>query len=592
MDKQVHLIFGTFFDSVKSTNMASSEVKDIFTNPVRRILRVIKLETNEISSVYFYAILSGLIQLSLPLGIQSIISFVLGGSMSTSLVILIFLVVLGVFFSGMLQVNQMRLIEKVQQKIFVRYAFEFTERIPRLSLSAIDGKYLPEVVNRFFDTVNLQKGMAKLLLEIPTAAIQLVFGLLLLSMYHPVFIFFGISLLILVYMILRVTGARGMETSLRASDYKFAVAGWLEEMARVLKSFKYSRNTNLNIEKADTLVSGYLESRTGHFRVLLFQYWTLIILKIVITAVMLIVGSLLLVDQQLNIGQFIAAEIVILMVIASVEKLITNLDIVYDVLTAVEKLGKVTDLPLEEDGNVMLAEEKDGVHIEMNKVNFQYSREDKHPVLSDISLQINRNERVCIMGRAGSGKSSLLRLLTGAYHEFDGTILLENIPVTNYNLRSLRSQTGVVLNQHDIFNGTLFENISMGCANINAKHIMDEAASIGLRDFIAQLPEGLNTPLMSGGKKLPKKIIQKVLLLRALVGKPRLLLLEEPFEGIEDEPRRLIIDYLLSRESPRTMLISCNDIDFASQCDKVIFLENGRIKAMGTWRDIQPIIKH
>lgn len=206
--------------------MASSEVKDIFTNPVRRILRVIKLETNEISSVYFYAILSGLIQLSLPLGIQSIISFVLGGSMSTSLVILIFLVVLGVFFSGMLQVNQMRLIEKVQQKIFVRYAFEFTERIPRLSLSAIDGKYLPEVVNRFFDTVNLQKGMAKLLLEIPTAAIQLVFGLLLLSMYHPVFIFFGISLLILVYMILRVTGARGMETSLRASDYKFAVAGW------------------------------------------------------------------------------------------------------------------------------------------------------------------------------------------------------------------------------------------------------------------------------------------------------------------------------------------------------------------------------
>ena len=326
--------------------MASSEVKDIFTNPVRRILRVIKLETNEISSVYFYAILSGLIQLSLPLGIQSIISFVLGGSMSTSLVILIFLVVLGVFFSGMLQVNQMRLIEKVQQKIFVRYAFEFTERIPRLSLSAIDGKYLPEVVNRFFDTVNLQKGMAKLLLEIPTAAIQLVFGLLLLSMYHPVFIFFGISLLILVYMILRVTGARGMETSLRASDYKFAVAGWLEEMARVLKSFKYSRNTNLNIEKADTLVSGYLESRTGHFRVLLFQYWTLIILKIVITAVMLIVGSLLLVDQQLNIGQFIAAEIVILMVIASVEKLITNLDIVYDVLTAVEKLGKVTDLPL------------------------------------------------------------------------------------------------------------------------------------------------------------------------------------------------------------------------------------------------------
>lgn len=153
--------------------MTVNFTQGIFANPVKRILKVIRLEKNEISSVYFYAILNGLIQLSLPLGIQSIISFVLGGSISTSLVVLILLVVAGVFLNGMLQVNQMRLIEKVQQKIFVRYSFEFAERIPKLNLQAVDDYYLPELVNRFFDTVSLQKGISKLLLDIPAATIQI-----------------------------------------------------------------------------------------------------------------------------------------------------------------------------------------------------------------------------------------------------------------------------------------------------------------------------------------------------------------------------------------------------------------------------------
>ena len=160
-----------------------------------------------------------------------------------------------------------------------------------------------------------------------------------------------------------------MESSLRESDYKYAVAGWLEEMARVVKSFKFSRNTSLNISKTDTLVTGYLTHRTIHFRVLLFQYWSLVSFKVAITAAMLIVGSLLLVNQQLNIGQFIAAEIVILMVINSIEKVIGNLDTVYDVLTSVEKLGKLTDKPLEQEGTIELQPANTGLSVEMTAVN-------------------------------------------------------------------------------------------------------------------------------------------------------------------------------------------------------------------------------
>ena len=571
--------------------MAATATQNIFANPIRRILQVIRLEKNEITSVYFYAILSGLIQLSLPLGIQSIISFVLGGAISTSLVVLIVLVVLGVFLNGLLQVNQMRLIEKVQQKIFVRYSFEFAERIPKLNLQSVDSYYLPELVNRFFDTVALQKGISKLLLDIPAATIQILFGLILLSFYHPVFIFFGLVLVLVISLILRLTSAKGMESSLRESDYKYAVAGWLEEMARVVKSFKFSRSTSLNISKTDKLVSGYLTHRTTHFRVLLFQYWSLVGFKVAITAAMLIVGSILLVNQQLNIGQFIAAEIVILLVIGSIEKLIINLDTVYDVLTSVEKLGKLTDKPLEQDGTIELVEEDKGLSIEMNGVNFKYSKE-VSPVLNKIKILVNSNEKVCIMGATGSGKSTLLRLMSGAYNDFEGTILIDNLPITNYQLDSLRKQTGILLSTQDIFLGTLLENINMGCDDISAKDILLMADKTGLKTFMAELKDGLNTQLDPVGKSLSRNIIQKILLLRALVNNPRLVLLEDPLEGLNDPIRQKVINYLITETKGQTIVISSNDENIAAKCGKVIFLKNGEVAAVGSWDEIKPLIKN
>ena len=571
--------------------MAATATQNIFANPVRRILQVIKLEKNEISSVYFYAVLSGLIQLSLPLGIQSIISFVLGGAISTSLIVLIVLVVVGVFLNGLLQVNQMRLIEKVQQKIFVRYSFEFAERIPKLNLQSVDSYYLPELVNRFFDTVTLQKGISKLLLDVPAATIQILFGLILLSFYHPVFIFFGLILLLIISLILRLTSAKGMESSLRESDYKYAIAGWLQEMARVVKSFKFSRSTSLNISKTDKLVSGYLTHRTTHFKVLLFQYWSLVGFKVAITAAMLIVGSILLVNQQLNIGQFIAAEIVILMVISSIEKLIVNLDTVYDVLTSVEKLGKLTDKPLEINGSIELAGGDNGLSIEMSAVNFSYAIEG-NTVLENIKLQVASNEKVCIMGGTGSGKSSLLRLMSGAYNYFEGTILIDSIPITNYQLDSLRRQTGILLSLQDIFLGSLFENINMGSDDITPKDILLLAEKTGLKNFMSELKDGLNTQLDPMGKKLSRNAIQKILLLRSLVHNPRLVLMEEPFEGLNDPIKQSIINYLLNETHGQTIIVSSNDIAFASKCDKVIYLKKGQVVVSGKWEDIQDVIKN
>lgn len=544
-------------------------------SPVARILNLLRLERKEITAVYFYAILNGLIQLSLPVGVQAIIGYVLGASMRASLVVLITLVVLGVLIAGIMQINQMKIIEKIQQKLFVRYSFAFAQHIPNLDLKRNDSVYLPELINRFFDVPLLQKSLSKILLDIPTAVIQILFGLLLLSFYHPAFILFGILLVTILILILKYTGGKGLETSLQKSKFKYKVAAWLEEMARVIKSTKLVKQTDLHLQKTDEQVSNYLIARNNHFRVLLFQFNVLVIFKTVITAAMLIVGTMLMVNQQLTVGQFIAAEIVILLVLNSVEKLIINLGSVYDTLTAVEKASEVTDKPVEKNGTLMLSDASNGVKLEMKEVSFSYTGETD--ILQNISLKINPNEKVCISGKDSSGKSTLLKLMTGSYTDFNGSILIDDVPLGNYNLSSLRAQTGVLMNQQDIFQGTLLENIALGNPAITIDVVKEYAARTGLHDFIAAQKDGYDTLLDPTGKRLPRNVVHRILLVRALVSKPRLLLLEEPWMNMSREHRSQILQ-LLNEIKNTTLVVVTNDQEFIQQCDKVIVMnENGSI---------------
>lgn len=556
-------------------------------HPIKRFQEILKYEKHEITSIYFYAILTGLLQLSVPLGIQSIISFVLGGSISTSIVLLIIFVVVGVLLQGILQVNQMKVIEKIQQQLFVRYSFQYAHSIPRLSMRDVDGYYLPELVNRFFDTISLQKGISKILLEVPGAMLQMLFGLILLSFYHPVFIFFGALLMLVVFLILRFSGKRGFETSVEESDYKYKVAGYLQELARVVVSFKFSRNRSLHIRKTDEYVQRYLQSRTEHFKILLFQYWTLIGFKVLITAAMLIVGAILLVNQQLNIGQFIAAEIVILMVIGSVEKLILNLEKVYDVMTSLEKVSKVTDKKKEEEGSLALDVSR-GVELSLQEVSFGY-REEKN-VLKNISFTAKPGEIICVTGPYCAGKSTLLRFLSGFYQPYHGAYTINGMPLGSYDIRSLREHTGIVLHQQEIFEGTLLENILMSTDTSRLAGVHELAEVVGLRNFVERNPQGYDMLLQPNGQHLSGRIIKKILLLRALVNQPALLLLEEPWLGLEEVYVARIKQYLLDNRAQTTTIIISNEGDFASQCDKVIALEGGSIKAQGKWSDIKDLL--
>lgn len=535
-------------------------------------------DRKDIYQVYTYALFKGVIALSLPVGIQSIINLIQGGSVSKSWMLLVFIVVLGVALGGYLQFMQMRISETIQQRIFTRAAFDFTYRIPKIKFEEIYNHFPPELMNRFFDVMGLQKSLSKIIIEFPTAILQIVFGLILLSLYHPFFILFSILLIIIVFSIIRFTSIRGLQTGLEESKYKYKVVSWLEELARSKDSFKLAGTTNLPELKTDERVTGYLVSRESHFRVLQTQYMWLVGFKVVIALALLVVGGLLVLEQQMNIGQFVAAEIIILLVLDSSEKLILHLDNVYDILVSLEKVGQVTDLGLVEQSNTSSLNHHFSapMKVELVDLSFTYPGRSRQ-VLKSLNYEFKEGFSYCIKGNNGSGKSTLLHAISGLYKPSSGNVCINGFPVNNYHINELYKAVGNGLSEETIFEGSISDNITLGRDYVGIEDVEWAISKVNLGDFIKSFPKGIDTPLDPSGQKLSKSIIQRIIIARSIVNRPKLLLLESHIDFIEESDRKKIIEFLFDKSNGWTLISISNDPYLQSKADVIVEMKDGKI---------------
>jgi ABC-type bacteriocin/lantibiotic exporter with double-glycine peptidase domain len=545
-------------------------------SPWQRLINMLQLDKKDILQVFYYAVFAGIVNLSLPLGIQAIINLIQGAQISTSWIILVILVTLGVAFAGALQLMQIRIIENIQQKIFTRSSFEFAYRFPKIKMSELRNFYPPELANRFFDTLTVQKGLSKILVDFPAALLQIILGLLLLSFYHPFFIIYGILLLLLIYVVFKYTAKRGMETSLKESRDKYKVAHWIQEVARSIVSFKLSGKTNLAMTKNDDLVADYLESRESHFRILVIQFIQMIGFKVLVTAGLLLIGGILVLNQEMNIGQFVAAEIIIILVISSVEKLIFGLESIYDILTSIEKIGQVVDKDLEsQDGEIIFDGSKE-FKIELDHVNYHID-DGRKKILNDISLDINASSRILIEGTSGSGKSTLLRIIAGIIQPTDGHIYVNDISLGAVHLNHYRANIGQSLTEESPFEGTLLENITFGNKEISPEDIRWAIENVGLTEFVKEQPNGLNTVIYPEGKQIPYTITKKILLARSIVTRPKLLILKDPLDHFGKDEEKRIMSFLTDPKHNWGLIVISHNPGWSNLCKQSLRLEKGRI---------------
>ena len=540
--------------------------KDV-SKPYERFWALLKPDSKDISDIYLFAIIGGLLSLGLPLGIQAIINFIQAGKVSTSWFLLVGLVVSAIGFSGYMNIAQLRITENLQQRIFTRSALEFATRIPKIQLRELLLRYAPEWTNRFFDTLTIQKGISKLLIDFTAASLQILFGLILLSFYHPFFIIFGFALLLLLIFIFRMTAKRGFVTSLEESKYKYKVANWLEEIARNRLTFKHLGNNGILLKRSDTYLQGYLKSRDAHFKVLVQQYKYLIGFKMLIAFALLIIGGLLVLTPQMNIGQFVAAEIIIVLVLNSVEKLIVSLEMVYDVLTAIEKIGEITDLPLDAQEGVSL-EKATALTIEVAQLEYQTSWS-QTPLLADLSCRFEAGKCYHIQDFEGNKAQGLFLMIAAMALPNKGQVLINGIPTSNLKVETLRSQIASLSHHDQLIYGTVLENITMG-RNCDISQVIDLAVAVGLDQKVLALTDAYQTVLNPEASTLDRQLITLVLLCRALIDSPAVILWDTHSHYLSNTTLESVLKYLNHAYKGTLLLASIDENNLSLNHEKLI----------------------
>lgn len=526
-------------------------------------------------AIYSFAILSGLVQLSLPLGIQAIIGFSFGAQLVVSIYVLILLVILGVLIVGILNLNMIKLIEILQQKIFTKSALEISQKLIRIDLENNNKYYLPEKVNRYFEIFSIQKGLSKIMLDIPLASIQIIMGLIVLTFYDSSFILFGLLLILLLWLILKYTSSLGLRTAMEESNDKYNLASWLEDLARTLRTFKFSQNSNLALSRTDQIAANYLDNRNKHFQVLMIQYKALVGFKIVITAAMLGVGTYLLIEQAINIGEFIAAEIVILMVISATEKLIYHLDSLYDVAIGLSKLESIYEQNSEPSSEfIWKPTDERGPSFQL--VHFSYKFYDTHNfILKNINLNIEANSLNIVCGSEGEGKTTLLKILGSIYQNYEGSVRMDELELNSFDRDSVRKYTGFYFRNQELFTGTIYENISLNKSTVTKEDVVALIKKFNFHSLIQGSTKGIDCPIEPLGAKLSTNMVKKILLLRTFVHQPRILLMDEPFIGLFENEKKMVFNYLEEIKHRTTIVIVSNDPEIQLKSDQIIYLENG-----------------
>jgi ABC-type bacteriocin/lantibiotic exporter with double-glycine peptidase domain len=563
--------------------------------PLTRFIRLLSLDKSDILSIFIYSVFGGVITLTIPLGIQAIINLIAMQQATTSWMVLIFVVALGTAIAGSLRVLQFIITEILQRRIFTRSAFEFAYRIPKLRIERIKDQYAPELANRFFDTLSIQKGMPKVVLDFSDSILQIFFGLVLLALYHPFFVAFGVVMIILLLTVILATGGSGLRSSLKESKYKYKVAFWLEELGRTMGSFKLAGRTKYHLDKTDDLVDGYIEYRTKHFSVLRLQLISIVTLKTLATGALLLIGGWLVIANEINIGQFVASEIMIIIVLNSLEKIIMSMETIFDLLTAVEKIGAVADLELESEEGMDFKEintHPQGMAIKMVDLSYHPESSPK-PILKNLNLEIAPGERVAICGTNGSGKTTLLKVLLGLYQDTNGVLTYNGIPRGNINVASLRSFMGDHVSEEYLFQASLAKNISMGREEVSLSMIVSVCEKVGLMEFVQSLPEGLDTIIPSDGEGLPQSVIRKIILARCIVDSPRFVAVEPILNNLNHADKLRLMQLLLDKKAPWTLVAVTYNSQLARRCDKIVVLDKGEIIFQGKYEELkqQPYFK-
>jgi ABC-type bacteriocin/lantibiotic exporter with double-glycine peptidase domain len=546
-------------------------------HPWQRLKGMMRAEKRDIWIAVIYSLVIGLVSLIVPVAVQAVVNTVAFGTLLQPLAILTILVFVGLAFVAILQAFRTFVVEMIQRRLFVRAAGDVTLRLVNVRSDAFDRVHGPELVNRFLEIVTVQKAAASLLVDGLSVVTSALIGMILLAIYHPWLLAYDVLLLVSMLIILFPLGRGAIPTSVKESKAKYKLVAWMQEVARHQISFKTQAGSTLAMDKADELVAEYLGYRSKHFKIVLRQIVGSFLMQAIASATLLGVGGWLVIDRQLTLGQLVAAELVVALVVSSFTKFGKHLETFYDLMAATDKLGYLMDLPTERTGGFIAPSSNSGAALRLEDLTLR-SDAARKPLLEGVSLAVEPGSRIGLLGYTGSGKSTLLDIVYGLRQPDEGLIEFDGRDYREVRLNDLRAQIALVRDP-EIFEGTVIDNLRLGMADCDPLDAREALDRVGLGEVVTRLPEGINTQLATGGYPLSPGQAVQLAIARALVHKPRLLILDEVLDSVDDLPEReSLIETLFSKNSPWTLLIASQKPDILARCKSVVEIRDRRLE--------------
>lgn len=545
--------------------------------PFARLLALLRLERDDISVACIYAVGVGIASLAAPIGVQALVNTVAFGGLLQPLVVLTSLVLVGLIFAGVLRALWAWVVERIQQRIFTRVAVDLAYRLPRVRMDALRDAHGPELVNRFFDVLTVQKGAATLLVDGVSIVLQTAVGMFVLAVYHPLLLAFDVGLIIAVGFVIFGLGRGAVDTSLKESKMKYAVASWLEQMAEHTVTFRSSEGSAFARTRAEDLVREWISARNKHWKVLYRQILGSLVVQALASTALLGVGGWLVIAGKLTLGQLVAAELIVTTVVSGIAKFGKHLESFYDLLAGVDKLGHLVDLPVEPPGGAPLRRRSLGAQVRLVDVTFAHPNGVR--TLDKVTLNIEPGARVGVVGSSGSGKSTLADLLYGLRTPTRGRIDVDGVDVRDIDITTLREQTAF-LRSGEIFEGTVSENVRLGRRNVQTSDVRAALQAVGLYDEIATLENGLDHVLINGGQTLSQSQILRLCIARALAGKPRLVVFDASLSDFDPTTRKLVSNALFDAHAPWTLIVTTHDREVLRLCDEIHVLQEGQLRPL------------
>ena len=433
----------------------------------------------------------------------------------------------------------------------------------------------PELVNRFFDVTTVQKVGSKLLLDGIAAVLSAAIGLLVLAFYHPLLLAFDVILLASLAVIVFVLGRGSVKTAIKESSAKYAVADWLEELVRHPLAFHLAGGQELALDHADTLANDYLERRRTHYKIVFRQLVSALVLQVVTSTLLLGLGGWLVKIGQLTLGQLVASWLIVSLVLSAVAKLGRQLEGVYDLLAAADKLGVLLDLPLEVESGEEPPRGPGPAALRLEGL--RQSWPSGGVSFSNVNLSVEPGQSVAIYGPSGAGKSTLLELIQGQRPCSGGQILFDGIELRSLRLASLRPLIGLARSR-EVVTRSVAENVRLGL-NLSLDEVRAALIAVGLWDEIQRLPNGLDEELASYGRPLSGGQADLLALARVFASKPRLLLVDGVLDSLDEEALERVTQALLG--SPTwTLIVVTRRVDVARRFSRRVRLSRSGLEEM------------